>query len=90
MAGAGANIQTYTDIFSQKILALAKENKDIVAVTAAMPEGTGLDKFRDKYPDRFFDVGIAEAHAVCFSAGLAKKGQKAGNRHLFHLFTARV
>ena len=76
LAGAGANIQTYTDIFSQKILALAKENKDIVAVTAAMPEGTGLDKFRDKYPDRFFDVGIAEAHAVCFSAGLAKKGKR--------------
>ena len=73
---AGANIQTYTDIFSQKILALAKENKDIMAVTAAMPEGTGLDKFRDKYPDRFFDVGIAEAHAVCFSAGLAKKGKR--------------
>ena len=59
-----------------KILELARENKNIMAVTAAMPEGTGLDKFRDKYPDRFFDVGIAEAHAVCFSAGLAKKGKR--------------
>jgi len=61
---AGSTTQTYTDIFSQKILELAKENKNIAAITAAMPEGTGLDKFRDKYPDRFFDVGIAEAHAV--------------------------
>ncbi len=73
---AGSAALTYTDIFSQKILELAKENKNITAVTAAMPEGTGLDKFRDKYPDRFFDVGIAEAHAVCFSAGLAKKGKR--------------
>lgn len=73
---AGSTTQTYTDIFSQKILELAKENKNIAAITAAMPEGTGLDKFRDKYPDRFFDVGIAEAHAVCFSAGLAKKGKR--------------
>src|SRR3989338_7727214 len=56
---AGSAAQTYTDIFSQKILELAKENKNIAAVTAAMPEGTGLDKFRDKYPERFFDVGIA-------------------------------
>ena len=73
---AGSAALTYTDIFSQKILELAKENKNIAAITAAMPEGTGLDKFRDKYPDRFFDVGIAEAHAVCFSTGLAKKGKR--------------
>ncbi|MCM8770888.1 MAG: 1-deoxy-D-xylulose-5-phosphate synthase [Candidatus Omnitrophica bacterium] len=65
---------TYTDIFSNKLLALAEKNQWIVAITAAMPEGTGLDKFRDKYPERFFDVGIAEAHAVCFAAGLAKAG----------------
>ena len=51
---AGSAALTYTDIFSQKILELAKENKNIAAITAAMPEGTGLDKFRDKYPDRFF------------------------------------
>lgn len=67
---------TYTDIFRKKIITLAKENKDIVAITAAMPEGTGLDTFRDMYPDRFFDVGIAESHAVCFAVGLAKKGKK--------------
>lgn len=65
---------SYTDVFGRKIVALAKENKNIVAITAAMPEGTGLDRFRDTYPERFFDVGIAEAHAICFAAGLAKKG----------------
>jgi len=65
---------TYTDVFSNKLLRLAEDNKNIVAITASMPEGTGLDKFQAAYPDRFFDVGIAEAHAVCFAAGLAKKG----------------
>ncbi len=68
--------QTYTEVFSSTILDLAKDNNSVVAITAAMPEGTGLDKFRDAYPERFFDVGIAEAHAVCFSAGLARAGLK--------------
>lgn len=66
--------ETYTDVFSKKIIKLAEENKNIVCVTAAMSDGTGLDKFRALYPDRFFDVGIAEAHAVCFSTGLSKRG----------------
>ena len=66
--------QNYTQVFSRKICALAKTNLQIVAITAAMPEGTGLDRFRDLYPDRFFDVGIAEEHAVCFAAGLARQG----------------
>lgn len=65
---------TYTEVFSSKLLALAKENKKITAITAAMPEGTGLDKFRDACPERFFDVGIAEAHAVCLAAGLSREG----------------
>lgn len=64
----------YTEIFSGKLLDIAGRNNRVVAITAAMPEGTGLDRFRDKYPERFFDVGIAEEHAVCFAAGLAKKG----------------
>ncbi len=68
--------RTYTEVFSEKLLALAKNNSRIVAVTAAMPEGTGLDKFRDAFPQRFFDVGIAEAHAVCFAAGLCRAGLK--------------
>jgi 1-deoxy-D-xylulose-5-phosphate synthase len=66
--------KAYTDVFSEAMLSLAQDNKNIVAITAAMPEGTGLDKFRDAYPERFFDVGIAEAHAVCFAAGLARAG----------------
>jgi 1-deoxy-D-xylulose-5-phosphate synthase len=65
---------SYTEAFSSAILELAKENPKIVAVTAAMPDGTGLDKFQDNFPSRFFDVGIAESHAVCFAAGLAKGG----------------
>ena len=65
---------TYTDVFSQTILKLAQENKRIVAITAAMPDGTGLTKFAKKYPERFFDVGIAEEHAVTFAAGLAVQG----------------
>ncbi len=66
--------KSYTDIFRDKIVELAHKDSRILAITAAMPEGTGLDKFRDNFPERFFDVGIAEAHAVCFAAGLAKQG----------------
>jgi 1-deoxy-D-xylulose-5-phosphate synthase len=66
--------KSYTQVFSQKLVELAEKNKKIISVTAAMPEGTGLDKFRDLYPERFFDVGIAEAHAVCFASGLARGG----------------
>lgn len=72
----GTRLLTYTEAFREGVAELAKDNKKIVAITAAMPEGTGLDKFRDLYPQRFFDVGIAEGHAVCFAAGLAKKGLK--------------
>lgn len=67
-------VPSYTEVFSNKLLELAANDDRIVAITAAMPEGTGLDKFRDKFPQRFFDVGIAESHAVCFAAGLAKCG----------------
>jgi len=65
---------TFTDVFSEKIVSLARENKRIVAITAAMPRGTGLDYFKKTFPERFFDVGIAEANAVGLAAGLAKKG----------------
>lgn len=68
--------KSYTQVFGQKLVELAATNKKIIAITAAMPEGTGLDRFRDLYPERFFDVGIAEAHAVCFAAGLAAGGLK--------------
>ena len=73
---ADSRIESYTDVFARKIVELAGENKDIAAITAAMPEGTGLDKFRDAYPDRFFDAGIAEAHALCFGVGLARRAVK--------------
>ena len=65
---------TYTDHFSGAICSLAEKNKKVVAITAAMPDGTGLNRFRKKFPERFFDVGIAEEHAVTFAAGMALGG----------------
>ncbi len=65
---------TYSDILGDELLKLAGNNPKIVAVTAAMPDGTGLSKFAKEFPDRFFDTGIAEQHAVTFSAALAKGG----------------
>ena len=65
---------SYTDIFSEKMLSLGEKNKKLVAITAAMPDGTGLVGFSKKFTDRFFDVGIAEEHAVSFAAGLALGG----------------
>ena len=67
---------SFTNVYSNSLIELAKKDKDIVAITAAMPSGTGLDKFKEIYPKRFFDVGIAEQHAVTFSAGLAIEGLK--------------
>ena len=67
---------TYTNAFSQALMKLAKEDKTITAITAAMPEGTGLAPFRETYPERFYDVGIAEEHAATFAAGLATQGLK--------------
>ena len=64
----------YSKVFGEKLVSLAKENKKIVAITAAMADGTGLSEFSKKYPKRFFDVGIAEQHAVGLAAGLAKSG----------------
>ena len=66
----------YTKVFSDAIMELAKDNPKLVAITAAMPEGTGLKKFGEIFPDRFIDVGIAESHAVCMAAGLACEGIK--------------
>ena len=69
-------IPTYTKVFGDTMMQLAQTNPSIVAVTAAMPEGTGLMEFSQKFPDRFFDVGIAEQHGVLFAAGLATEGLK--------------
>lgn len=67
-------VPSYTDIFSKKLLSLAEKNKRITTVTAAMPSGTGLQAFKEKYPARFTDVGIAEEHAVTYAAGMASAG----------------
>lgn len=65
---------SYTKVFSETLMELARDDERIVAITAAMPDGTGLAKFAESYPGRFFDVGIAEEHAVTFAAGLAAGG----------------
>lgn len=67
---------SYTDVFSNTLIELAEKKDNIVAISAAMPDGTGLLDFKKKFPKRFFDVGIAEAHGVTFAAGLAKSGLK--------------
>ncbi|MDD4658518.1 MAG: 1-deoxy-D-xylulose-5-phosphate synthase, partial [Eubacteriales bacterium] len=71
-----SSARTYTDVFSDKICALAEKDPRIVAITAAMPDGTGLRPFAQRFPGRFFDVGIAEQHAVTMAAGLARSGYR--------------
>lgn len=75
-AKAKSNAPSYTSVFASSLIDAAKSDNKIVAVNAAMPSGTGLDKFAELYPTRSFDVGIAEQHAVTFSAGLAVEGMK--------------
>ncbi|MCB2291996.1 1-deoxy-D-xylulose-5-phosphate synthase [Clostridium algoriphilum] len=72
----GAHKASYSEAFGQQIMKLAKENKNIVAITAAMPQGTGLETFSKEFRNRFFDVGIAEQHAVTMAAGMASQGLK--------------
>jgi len=67
---------TYTKVFSDTLIKMAEKDEKIVAINAAMPSGTGLDKFAEKFPKRCFDVGIAEQHAVTFAAGLATEGMR--------------
>lgn len=68
--------RTYSEVFADTLVKLANMNDKVVAITAAMPNGTGLDRFRTHHPDKYFDVGIAEEHAVLFGAGLAARGMK--------------
>lgn len=75
-AKAPANAPSYTSVFANALIKQAREDDKIVAVTAAMPSGTGLDAFGKEFPGRTFDVGIAEQHAVTFAAGLATEGYK--------------
>lgn len=71
-----AGQKTYSEVFAQTLVKLANEDKRVVAITAAMPNGTALDMFRPHHPNRYFDVGIAEEHAVIFAAGLATQGMR--------------
>jgi len=75
-SGKKSSKPTYTQVFGETMVKLAQKDEKIIAVTAAMPEGTGLANFADTFPDRFFDVGIAEQHGVTFAAGLAAGGLK--------------
>ncbi len=70
------DVPSYTEIFGETMVRLAKEDPKIVAISAAMPDGTGLADFRQQFPDRFFDVGICEQHATTFAAGLALEGMR--------------
>jgi 1-deoxy-D-xylulose-5-phosphate synthase len=76
MAPSKPGPPSYTGVFAKTLIRLASEDPRIVAITAAMPGGTGLDRFQREHPDRFYDVGIAEQHAVTFAAGLATEGMK--------------
>jgi 1-deoxy-D-xylulose-5-phosphate synthase len=75
-AKPAAGAPSYTSVFAKALVAEAERDEKVVAITAAMPSGTGLDKFAEKFPDRMFDVGIAEQHAVTFAAGLAAQGYR--------------
>jgi len=75
-AKAPSNAPSYTSVFAESLIQEAEADPRIVAITAAMPSGTGLDKFAEIHPDRIFDVGIAEQHAVTFAAGLASEGMR--------------
>ncbi|MFC7498283.1 1-deoxy-D-xylulose-5-phosphate synthase [Enterovirga sp. GCM10030262] len=75
-AKAPAGPPSYTGVFAKALIGEAERDDKVVAITAAMPSGTGLDKFEDRFPDRTFDVGIAEQHAVTFAAGLAAQGYR--------------
>jgi 1-deoxy-D-xylulose-5-phosphate synthase len=75
-AKGAAGAPSYTKVFAQELVKQAERDERIMAITAAMPSGTGLDLFAQRFPERFFDVGIAEQHAVTFAAGLAADGMK--------------
>ncbi len=73
---SGRSAPSYTEVFGKLLTRLAFEDESIVAISAAMPDGTGLQTFADKFPDRFYDVGIAEQHGITFAAGMATEGFK--------------
>ncbi|MDH5526006.1 MAG: 1-deoxy-D-xylulose-5-phosphate synthase [Nitrospirota bacterium] len=74
--GGGSTLPAFTKVFGDALIELAERDPDVVAITAAMPTGTGTAAFGERFPERFFDVGIAEQHAVTFAAGLATEGKR--------------
>ena len=78
---------TYSQVLGQSLVKFAENNRKIVAITAAMTDGTGLKPFKAKFPERFYDVGIAESHAVTFAAGLPRRHDTCG-MHIFNIFAA--
>ena len=89
-AKSEAKAPTYTRVFADSLIAEARKDEKIVAITAAMPDGTGLDRFAKEFPARTFDVGIAEQHAVTFAGRAGVRGYEAVRRDLFHLPPARL
>ena len=88
--GPGGGPPAYQNVFGETLAKLADDDPRICAITAAMPSGTGVDKFAQAHPDRAFDVGIAEQHGVTFAAGLAAQGMRPFCRDLFDLPAARL
>jgi 1-deoxy-D-xylulose-5-phosphate synthase len=84
-----AAAKSYTDVFGETIVQLAEADPKIVAITAAMPDGTGLNRFAERFPQRFFDVGIAEQHGMAFAAGLAADGYRPVTA-IYSTFTQRA
>ena len=80
-----AKAPSYTGVFAKALIAEAEVDKKIVVITGAMPSGTGVDAFEKRFPDRAFDVGIAEQHAVTFAAGLASEGMRPFAAILFRI-----
>ncbi len=76
LVAKNTTVPTYTKVFSNTVIQLAEQDTAVVAITAAMPDGTGLEEFAKRFPDRFYDVGIAEQHGITFAAGLATEGLK--------------
>lgn len=89
-AASAVHKPCFSDVFGQTLTELALENPRVCAITAAMRDGTGLKTFSETCPKRYFDVGIAEEHALSMACGMAKQGLIPGSRDLLNIFAALV